>query len=66
VIWQHPVTDHATRLQVIDINGRVVQQVIVGKAVSQTTLNVSGLHTGVYKLVWIDGKKKMTRTLLVK
>ncbi len=66
VIWQHPVTDHATRLQVIDISGRVVQQVIVGKAVSQTTVNVSGLHTGVYKLLWIDGKKKMTRTLLIK
>jgi hypothetical protein len=66
VIWQHPVTDHATRLQVIDISGRVVQQVIVGKAVSQTTMNVSGLHTGIYKLLWIDGKKKMTRTLLIK
>jgi hypothetical protein len=66
VIWQHPLTEHTTRLQVIDISGRVVQQVIVGKAVSQTTVNVSGLHTGVYKLVWIDGKKKLTRTLLVK
>jgi hypothetical protein len=66
VIWQHPVTDHATRLQVIDISGRMVQQVIVGKAVSQTTVNVSGLHTGIYKLVWMDGKKKMTRTLLIK
>jgi hypothetical protein len=66
VIWQHPVTDHATHLQVVDISGRVVQQVLIGKAVSQTTVNVSGLNTGVYKLVWIDGKKKMTRTLLVK
>ena len=66
VIWQHPVTEHATRLQVIDISGRVVRQVFVGKAVSQTTVNVSGLHTGVYKLVWIDGKSKLTRTLLVK
>jgi hypothetical protein len=66
VIWQHPVTDYATRLQVIDISGRVVQQVVVGQAVSQTTVNVSGLHTGVYKLVWMDGKKKMTRTLLIK
>ncbi|HEX6430765.1 MAG TPA: T9SS type A sorting domain-containing protein, partial [Niastella sp.] len=66
VIWQHPVTDHATRLQLIDISGRVVRQVNVGKAVSQTTVNVSGLNAGVYKLVWIDGKSKLTRTLLVK
>jgi hypothetical protein len=65
VIWQQPVTNHSTRLQLIDITGRVVRNMVVGSNVSQTTIQIGGLHTGVYKLVWSDGKKKLTRTLLV-
>jgi predicted aspartyl protease len=65
VIWQQPATNHSTRLQLIDISGRVVRNIVVGSNVSQTTIQIGGLHTGVYKLVWSDGKKKLARTLLV-
>jgi hypothetical protein len=65
VIWQQPATNHSTRLQLIDISGRVVRNILVGSNVSQTTIQIGGLHTGVYKLVWSDGKKKLARTLLV-
>jgi hypothetical protein len=66
VIWQQPVTNHIARLQLIDINGTIVRTISIGKGISQITIPVSGLHTGVYKLLWSDGKNKITRSLLIK
>jgi hypothetical protein len=66
VTWQQPVTNHKTRLQLVDIAGRIVRQMEVGSNTPQTTLQLHGLNTGVYKLVYIDGKNKITSTLLIK
>jgi hypothetical protein len=66
VIWQQPAKDHITQLQIIDINGRIVKIITVGKSTVQTTIPVSGLPTGMYKLVWSDGKNKLTKSLLIK
>ncbi|AEW03026.1 cell surface receptor IPT/TIG domain protein [Niastella koreensis GR20-10] len=66
VIWQQPATDHITQLQLIDINGRIVKTLSLGKSMVQTTIPVSGLPTGMYKLVWSDGKNKLTKSLLIK
>ncbi|MBO9200187.1 MULTISPECIES: T9SS type A sorting domain-containing protein [Niastella] len=66
VIWQQPATDHVTRLQLIDMNGRIVNTVSIGKGTLQTTIPTSGLPTGMYKLVWSDGKNKLTKSLLIK
>jgi len=66
VIWQQPAMDHITRLQLFDISGSIVRTFTVGKRATQSTIPVSGLPTGMYKLVWSDGKNKLTRSLLIK
>lgn len=66
VIWQQPVTSHRTRLQLVDMTGRVVKQVVVGSNTPQTTIPLSGLQPGVYKLMWTNGQNKLSRTLLIK
>ena len=66
VTWQQPVTNHKTRLQLVDMAGRIVRQMEVGSNTPQTTIQLHGLMAGVYKLVYIDGKNKITSTLLIK
>ncbi|OQP50856.1 hypothetical protein A4H97_03250 [Niastella yeongjuensis] len=66
VIWQQPATDHITRLQFFDLSGRIVKTMSIGKSAVQTTIPVSGLPTGMYKVVWSDGKNKLTKSLLIK
>jgi uncharacterized membrane protein len=66
VIWQQPATDHVTRLQMVDLSGRILKTISIGKSAVQTIISVSGLSTGMYKLVWSDGKNKLTKSLLIK
>lgn len=66
VTWQQPITNHKTRIQLVDIGGRIVRQIEVGSNTPQTTIHLHGLIAGVYKLVYIDGKNKITSTLLIK
>jgi hypothetical protein len=66
VTWQQPVANHKTRLQLFDMAGRIVRQMEVGVNTPQTTIQLHGLLAGVYKLVYIDGKNKITSTLLIK
>jgi hypothetical protein len=66
VIWQQPATDHITHLQLVDINGRIVKTISLGKNAVQTTIPVSGLPAGMYKLLWSDGKNKLAKSLLLK
>jgi hypothetical protein len=65
-IWQQPATDHITNLQLVDINGRLIKTISLGKNAIQTTISVSGLPIGMYKLVWSDGKNKVAKSLLIK
>jgi hypothetical protein len=62
----NPITHHPSHLQVVDLMGRIVRTMNVGREATKTTVDVSGLTAGIYKLVWSDGKKVITHTLLVK
>jgi hypothetical protein len=62
----HPVSNHPARLQVIDLSGRVVRTINISNNSFQTKVNVNGLVTGLYKVIWSDGKKKIAQTLVVK
>ena len=62
----NPITHHPSHLKVVDLMGRIVRTMNVGSEATKTTVDVSGLTAGIYKLVWNDGKKMITHTLLVK
>lgn len=61
-----PSSTHHAQLQLVDINGRIVKTISVGNKAQQIKVDLDGLITGVYKLVWSDGTKTITRTILVK
>jgi hypothetical protein len=63
---KHPVTNTKAQVQLVDIAGRLVRTIIPSKNAAQTKVDVQGLVPGVYKLIWTDGAKTLTRTLLVK
>lgn len=66
VVWRQPATNHNTRLQVIDLYGRIIKTITLGKNTTQTIIPVSGLPSGMYKLSWVDGKNRLTKSLLIK
>jgi hypothetical protein len=65
-IMEHPASNHAAQIQVVDVTGRLVKTVLVANNSRQTRLNVQGLMTGTYTLVWSNGASTITRSLLVK
>lgn len=62
---KHPVTNNNAHVQLVDVTGRLVRTIIAGKNAVQTKVVVQGLVPGVYKLVWSDGARTLTRTLLI-
>jgi hypothetical protein len=66
VMATHPLSTHRAQLQVIDLTGKLIKTINVRNNVTQTKVPVTGLLTGVYKLVWRDGKTSISQTLLVK
>ena len=63
---KHPVTNNNAHVQLVDVTGRLVRTIIPGKNAVQTKVDVQGLTPGVYKLLWSDGVRTLTRSLLVK
>ena len=62
---QHPSTSAEAQLKLVDTNGKVLQQVSVGKNSLQTKLNITGLASGSYKIVWSDGAKTLDQPLMM-
>jgi hypothetical protein len=61
----HPATANDARLKMLDMNGKLIQQVTVNKNSLQTKLNIAGLAPGTYKIIWSDGVKTLDQTMLI-
>lgn len=61
----HPSSTKTTYLQIIDVNGRTVRTIRIARNQTQTSMSVKGFASGIYQLIWSDGKKKYRRTLMV-
>jgi len=61
----HPAGGNDAQLKLVDTNGKILQQVAVGKNSLQTKLPISGLANGDYKIVWSDGTKTVEQPLLI-
>ena len=65
VVVRHPVTGTGARLLLTDMAGRVVKEVLPGKGVFQTTVDVKSVSSGMYKLIWQDGAVRISRSVVV-
>jgi FG-GAP-like repeat/IPT/TIG domain/Secretion system C-terminal sorting domain len=61
----HPASVKTTYLKLIDINGRLIKLLIPARNSAQTLFSVKGVATGLYKLIWTDGKKYYRRTVII-
>jgi len=62
---QHPSASTEAQLKLVDISGKVLQQVSISKNSLQTKLNITGLASGNYKIVWSDGSKTLDQPLMM-
>lgn len=56
-VWmKHPVSTQAAQVQVVNAMGTVLKIMRTDPGVSQTQVNLNGISTGYYRIVWTDGK----------
>lgn len=61
-----PSTLKPSTFKLVDMYGNVARTTPVGQNVSQVSINLSGLVTGIYKLIWSDGVNFSYQTILVR
>ena len=66
VIIEHPATMSYAEIKIIDINGRVITAVPVIANTLQTRIELAGMISGIYKIVYSDGNNSYTTTLMVR
>jgi hypothetical protein len=64
VIAKHPLSNNAD-IKLIDLAGRVIQTVHVKRNAVQTDIDLRGVLKGTYKLMWSNGERSETQTLLI-
>ncbi len=60
IIIQHPEYLHAVSMQIISADGRIMKQQLINPFISQTTMDVSALSSGVYFLMLSTGSGKQS------
>jgi hypothetical protein len=65
IMIKHPASTGNAYLKLIDMDGRTVKLVTVGRNVIQTSMSVKGIASGIYKLIWTDEKRTYRRTLMI-
>ena len=64
-VLAHPAAERQAQLQLIDINGRTVKTIVIPPKQVQTRIDLSGIKPGIYRVVWSDGQRSITNTILV-
>ncbi|HTF27976.1 MAG TPA: FG-GAP-like repeat-containing protein, partial [Flavitalea sp.] len=65
VVVKHPVSD-AAFIRIIDMRGNVVRVIPLKNDASQSEINIHGLPSGIYKIVWRNVNSMHVKTLMVK
>lgn len=66
IVIYHPGSPKKTTLQIVDMIGRPVKVIEPVRNSKQTMLSVSELKAGLYQILWTDGSKTLSRTLMIK
>ncbi len=66
VTIEHPFVSSSTQLILVDMQEKIVRQIDMKKGTTTTTIDLTGLATGAYKLAWKDKSKTSTSTLIVR
>jgi len=60
-----PSSANASRFQLTDMNGKIIQTLAVPAGTMQVRINIPGLPRGTYRLAWTDGALTAYQSILV-
>jgi hypothetical protein len=66
IVIKHPASIKNASLRFIDILGRELKIIFLARNSTQTHASVKSLGAGVYRIIWTDGTRILTRVLMVK
>ncbi|MDH7460345.1 IPT/TIG domain-containing protein [Chitinophagaceae bacterium 26-R-25] len=61
----HPFIKNNITIRIIDVNGKVIKQLSVAKGTKETSIDLKGLSSGTYTLIWNNGEQTFSKTVLV-
>lgn len=61
----HPFVKNGITLKLVDVNGKVVKQLVVAKGTKETTMDVRNVSSGTYALIWSNGEQTFTKSVLI-
>jgi hypothetical protein len=60
-----PDVNSASQVQVVEMGGRVLQDIKIAPGISEIRVNIPGLSTGTYRVTWTNGIRTASTTILV-
>ncbi len=65
VAVNHPASASPAFIRVVDFTGKTLKTIACTRQATQTIISIGQLARGVYSIVWSNGKKELSKTLLV-
>jgi len=65
IVVKHPLISKNSEIVIIDIYGRMVKKMVLKYNTKQTEINVSDMNSGIYQVIWSDGKRVLSKSLMV-
>ena len=62
----HPSSNKNTQIRLIDITGKIVKVIVPMRNTAQSQVDLKILPAGIYNLIWSDGSRILSRTLMIK
>ena len=62
----HPSSNKNTQIRLIDITGKIVKVILPMRNTAQSQVDLKILPAGIYNLIWSDGSRILSRTLMIK
>lgn len=65
-ILNHPSSSSTSKIKLVDNLGRVIKVIDVVPNTIETIINLKGVSSGIYKIIWLDKSINQIKTLIVK
>jgi hypothetical protein len=66
LIAEHPSSNRDANIQLISVAGKIIKIIPVSKNTTQTKVSIQNITTGIYQLIWTNGKESKSAKLFVK
>lgn len=62
---KHPAGTKTSHVLLFDMNGAAIRRIAVTPGTTQTDVNVGGLLSGMYQVIWTDEDQRLRQTIIV-